>query len=67
VALKLYTDVTSQLSQYDLAEALAWMVCLFGNGFARYWRTVKRSDQARAAAEEEIFDGRPMPLEKTAN
>jgi uncharacterized protein DUF6498 len=67
VVLKLYTDATSQLPQYDPAEAPAWMVWLFGNSFARYWRTVKRSDLARAAAEEEIFDGRLMPLEKTAN
>ena len=67
VALKLYTDATSQLPQYDPAEAPTWMVCVFGNGFAQYWRAAKRLDQARAAAEEEIFYGRPMPLEKTPN
>jgi hypothetical protein len=67
VVLKVYTDATSQLPQYDPAEAPTWMVWLFGNSFARYWRTAKRSDLARAAAEEEIFDGRLMPLEKTAN
>jgi len=33
----------------------------------RYWRAAKRVDQARAGAEEEIFYGRPMPLEKTPN
>jgi len=31
----------------------------------RYWRAAKRVEQARTAAEEEIFYGRPMPLEKT--
>ena len=67
VALKLYTDATSQLPQYDPAEAPAWVVCVFGNGFARYWRAAKRVEKARAAAEEEIFYGRPMPLEKTPN
>ena len=51
VALKLYTDATSQLPQYDPAEAPAWMVCVFGNGFARYWRATKRIEQAPAAAE----------------
>jgi hypothetical protein len=67
VALKLYTDATSQLPQYDPADAPAWMVWLFGNGFAQYWRAAKRVDQARAAAEEEIFCGQPMPLEQTPN
>lgn len=65
VVLKLYTDATSQLRQYDPAEAPAWMVHLFGDGFGRYWRAVKHDDQLRGAAEEEIFEGRPMPLEKT--
>jgi hypothetical protein len=64
VVLKLYTDATSQLGQYDPAEAPAWMVRLLGEGFGRYWRAVKHDDQVRAAAEEEIFEGRPMPLEK---
>src|SRR5206468_1304223 len=31
VALKLYTDATSQLPQYDPAEGPVWMVRLFGN------------------------------------
>jgi hypothetical protein len=65
VVLKLCTDATSQLRQYDPAEAPAWMVRLFGNSFARYWRAAKHDDQARAAAEEEIFEGIPMPFEKT--
>lgn len=65
VVLKLYTDATSQLRQYDPAEAPAWMVRLFGDGFGRYWCAVKHDDQVRGAAEEEIFEGRPMPLEKT--
>jgi hypothetical protein len=64
VVLKLYTDATAQLPQYDPAEAPAWMVRLLGSGFARYWRAEKRVNQARAAAEEEIFNGKPMPLQK---
>ncbi len=65
VVLKFYTDATSQLGQYDPPEAPAWMVRLFGDSFGRYWRAVKHDDQVRAAAEEEIFKGSPMPLEKT--
>ena len=67
VVLKLYTDATAQLPQYDSAEAPAWMVRLLGNSFARYWRAEKQVDQARAEAEEEIFNGKPMPLETTPN
>ena len=67
VVLKLYTDATAQLPQYDPAEAPAWMVRLFGNSFAQYWRAEKHDKQAQAQAEEEIFDGKPMPLEKTPN
>jgi uncharacterized protein DUF6498 len=67
VALKLYTDATSQLHQYDPADAPGWMVRIFGTGFAQYWRDAKRVDQTRAAAEEEIFCGQPMPLEQTPN
>ena len=64
VILKLYTDATAQLPQYDPEQAPAWMVRLFGSGFAQYWRAEKQVDQARAAAEEEIFNGKPMPLQK---
>ena len=67
VVLKLYTDATAQLPQYDPAEAPAWMVRLLGNSFAQYWRAEKHDNEARAEAEEEIFNGRPMPLEKTPN
>ena len=67
VALKLYTDATAQLPQYDPANAPAWMVRIFGSGFARYWRDAKRADQTRVAAEEEIFCGQPMPLQQTPN
>jgi len=67
VALKLYTDATAQLPQYDPADAPGWMVRIFGSDFARYWRDAKRVDQTRAAAEEEIFCGQPMPLEQTPN
>jgi hypothetical protein len=67
VILKLYTDATSQLGQYDPSEAPAWTVRLSGDSFARYWRAAKHEDQARAAAEEEMFEGKPMPLEKTPN
>ena len=63
VILKLYTDATAQLPQYDPEQAPAWMVRLFGSGFAQYWRAEKQVDQARAAAEEEIFNGKPMPLQ----
>jgi len=67
VVLKLYTDATAQLRQYDPTEAPGWMVRLLGNSFAQYWRAEKQVDQARAEAVEEIFKGRPMPLEKAPN
>ena len=41
------------------------MVRLLGTGFAAYWRTAKQGDEERQAAEEEPFDGRPMPFEST--
>jgi hypothetical protein len=61
VALKVYTDLASQLPQYNPEEAPRWM----GSDFARYWRTERKRDEAREAAEEEVFDGRPMPLDQT--
>ncbi len=66
VALKFYTDATAHLGQYDPAEAPGWMVRLLGSGFSEYWRVQKRDDQERALAEEEVFDGRPMPFEENA-
>jgi hypothetical protein len=65
VALKIYTDVASQLPDYDPERAPRWMVRMFGRDFAEYWRKTKREETSREAAEEEIFDGRPMPLEQT--
>ena len=65
VILKIFVDVTSQIPQYDPAEAPAWMVRLLGKGFAEYWRAAKHADEDRARAEEEIFTGKPMPPDKT--
>src|ERR1043166_6411225 len=61
VILKIFTDVTSQIPQYNPVEAPKWMVRLLGKGFAEYWRAERRADEDRARAEEEIFTGKPMP------
>ncbi|HEY3055318.1 MAG TPA: DUF6498-containing protein [Thermoanaerobaculia bacterium] len=66
VFLKLYTDITSQLpNYYDPQRAPRWTVKLFGRSFAEQWRRDKAAETALEKAEEEIFDGRPMPFEQT--
>lgn len=65
VFLKLYTDIASQLPNYDPQRAPRWMVRLLGRSFAEEWRKEKAVEGAREKAEEEIFDGRPMPIEQT--
>ncbi len=63
VILKLYTDGVSQLPQYDPEEAPQWMQRLLGKGFAEFWRADKHKQTEREAAEEERFNGTPMPFE----
>jgi uncharacterized protein DUF6498 len=63
VFLKLYTDATSQLPQYDPKEAPQWTQRIFGKGFAEFWRADKQKETEREAAEEQKFTGTPMPYE----
>ena len=66
VVLKLYTDLTAQLPQYNPANAPHWMVWLLGSGFADFWRAQKHRDEERAANEETIFAGAPMPARENS-
>lgn len=64
VVLKLYTDLTAHIPQYNPTEAPHWMVRWFGSGFAEYWRSERHDEEERAAAEETVFTGQPMPLKE---
>jgi hypothetical protein len=58
---KLLTDIGSQVPDYNPREAPAWMVRWLGPGFADHWRRERRQEDAQAAAQEEPYDGVPMP------
>lgn len=64
VVLKLYTDITAQVPQYNPPDAPHWMVRLLGSGFADYWRVQRHDEEERAADEETVFSGKPMPLKQ---
>jgi hypothetical protein len=64
VGLKVWTDITSQVPQYNPREAPKWMVRLLGAGFADYYRKEREDEDQRKATEEEEFAGTPMPAEK---
>ncbi|HSP15206.1 MAG TPA: DUF6498-containing protein [Thermoanaerobaculia bacterium] len=65
VFLKLWTDAASQLPVYDPEEAPQWMRGVMGKGFAEFWRADKAKEHEREAAEEEKFNGIPMPFEQS--